>query len=172
MYQSIIVHMSALFWWNTTDYSPHDMHCINDTVILIRADKLGGQLAPVLPPVLALPTCKPAAAARNSHDPRYNQCALLSTGGPPPPSNRATTLKRSKQICSHLMRHRELLNFVGQFMNWPISIIYPYACKGLKRRSTRSNADGKHFINRLTLLPEERCWSVRVLCSSRLDVNL
>ena len=25
------------------------MHCINDTVILIRADKLGGQLAPVLP---------------------------------------------------------------------------------------------------------------------------
>ena len=123
-------------------------------------------------PVLALPTCKPAAAARNSHDPRHNQCALLSTGGPPPPSNRATTLKRSKRICSHLMRHRELLNFVGQFMNWPISIIYPYACKGLKRRSTRSNADGKHFINRLTLLPEERCWSVRVLCSSRLDVNL
>ena len=33
------------------------MHCINDTVILIRADKLGGQLAPVLP--LSWP-CQPA----------------------------------------------------------------------------------------------------------------
>ena len=167
MYQSIIVHMSALFWWNTTWYALYKWYCDLNT-----CGQAGWAAGTGAAPVLALPTCKPAAAARNSHDPCYNQCALLSTGGPPPPSNRATTLKRSKRICSHLMRHRELLNFMGQFMNWPISIIYPYACKGLKRRSTRSNADGKHFINRLTLLPEERCWSVRVLCSSRLDVNL
>ena len=116
-------------------------------------------------PVLALPTCKPAAAARNTATTLATISVLYSAQAAPRPPQTGPPL-------SHLMRHRELLNFMGQFMNWPISIIYPYACKGLKRRSTRSNADGKHFINRLTLLPEERCWSVRVLCSSRLDVNL
>ena len=76
------------------------MHCINDTVILIRADKLGGQLAPVLPPVLALPTCKPAAAARNSHDPRHNQCALPSTGGP-----------HTRSSISNLLTSKGLFNY-------------------------------------------------------------
>ena len=51
-------------------------------------------------PVLALPTCKPAAAARNSHDPRHNQCALPSTGGP-----------HTRSSISNLLTSKGLFNY-------------------------------------------------------------
>ena len=94
LYQSIIVHMSALFCWNTTDYSPHDMHCINDTVILICADKLGGQLAPVLP--LSWP-CQPANLR-----PLQETATTLATISVLYPAQAALTPGHRFQICLHL----------------------------------------------------------------------
>ena len=97
LYQSIIVHMSALFWWNTTWYALYKWYCDLNT-----CGQAGWAAGTGAAPVLALPTCKPAAAARNTATTLATISVLYSAQAAPRPPQTGPPLSRGANESAHI----------------------------------------------------------------------